>query len=119
MESLLFSEAVVTEVIQQGIWAILYVSLFVYTLRESKRQQEISKSREDELRREYKEFREEGYSREQKLMKFINDTTAQYERIATGVERLSLDVDEIKDELFIRRERRKAEEEWKRKNNEK
>lgn len=108
MEVILASEPFISEVIQQGIWAIMYVSLFVYTLRESKRQQEVTAKRENDLREEYRVFREEGYQREQNLMSFINETTKQYERIATSVERLSMDVDEIKDELHIKGKKKKT-----------
>lgn len=98
------------EAAKQGLWAILYVTLFVYTLRESRRQQEIGKEREDRLRNEYHELRNESRERENKLTMFINDITKQYERLATGVERLTLDVDEIKDELKLRREKEKKKE---------
>lgn len=111
MEILMSSEAFLSEIMQQGIWAVLYVTLFVYTLRESKRQQEVAKKREDLMKKEYQELRHESYDRESKLMVFLNETTKQYERIATGVERLTMDVDEIKDELRLRSERRKEKDE--------
>ena len=93
------------EAAKQGIWAILYVSLFVYTLRESRRQQDLAKARENHLREEYQEIRQESLKRESKLTNFINDITKQFERLATGVERLTLDVDDIKDELKLKQER--------------
>lgn len=111
MEMIMTSEAFMTEIMQQGIWAVLYVTLFVYTLRESRRQQDVAEKRETLLKREQEEFRREGYARESKLMDFINETTKQYERIATGVERLTMDVDEIKDELKLRSDRAKRENE--------
>ncbi|WP_167492674.1 MULTISPECIES: hypothetical protein [Lysinibacillus] len=43
--------------------------------------------------------------RESTLTNFINDITKQFERLATGVERLTLDVDDIKDELKLKQER--------------
>lgn len=91
------SDVIVAEVAKQGLWAVLYVSLFFYTLRESKR-------REDRLREDYQQLRTENRERENKLTTFLTDITKQYERLATGVERLSVDVDEIKDELKIRKE---------------
>lgn len=85
------------EAAKQGIWAILYVSLFVYTLRESR-------IRENNLREEYKELRQESQKRESILTNFINEITKQFERLATGVERLTMDVDDIKDELKLKKE---------------
>lgn len=109
MEVLMSSEAFISEIMQQGIWAVLYVTLFVYTLRESKRQQEVAKEREDAMKKEYQELRHESHDRESKLMNFLNETTKQFERLATGVERLTLDVDEIKDELRLRSDRAERE----------
>lgn len=98
MTTIFGGDVLLAEAAKQGLWAILYVSLFVYTLYESKR-------REKRLRDDYESLREESRDRENKLTTFITDITKQYERLATGVERLSLDVDEIKDELKLRRER--------------
>lgn len=100
MVDLLGGDVILAEAAKQGLWAILYVTLFVYVLRESKR-------REDRLRDDYNELRNESRERENKLTKFINEITRQYERLATGVERLTIDVDEIKDELKLRKERDK------------
>jgi len=97
------SELVISEAVKQGLWAVLYIALFIHTLRESKRQQDIAKEREDRLREEYQELRKENREREAKLTNFINEITKQYERIAKAVEKLTIDVDEIKDELKIRR----------------
>jgi len=108
MEIFLSSDAFLSEVMQQGVWAVLYVTLFVHTLKESRRQQEVAKVREDVMKKEYQELRHESYERESKLMSFINETTKQYERIATGVERITMDVDDIKDELRLRKERAKS-----------
>lgn len=100
MVDLFGGDVLIAEAAKQGLWAILYVSLFVYTLRESKR-------REDRLRDDYNELRKESRERENKLTSFITEITRQYERLATGVERLTIDVDEIKDELKLRREKQK------------
>lgn len=85
------------EAAKQGLWAILYVTLFIYVLTESKR-------RENRLRDDYNELRNESRERENKLTDFIHDISKQFERLARGVERLTLDVDEIKDELRMRKE---------------
>lgn len=102
---IIYSENLLAEAAKQGLWAILYVSLFVYTLRESRRQQDLAKARENRLREEYQDLRHESQKRESKLTNFINEITKQFERLATSVERLTLDVDEIKDELKLRKER--------------
>lgn len=99
MATIFGGDALLAEAAKQGLWAILYVSLFVYTLYESKR-------REKRLRDDYESLREESRDRENKLTTFITDITNQYERLATGVERLTLDVDEIKDELKLHHNRK-------------
>lgn len=95
------SGTLLAEAAKQGLWAILYVSLFVYTLKESRRQETVAKERENRLRDEYNELRKESRERENMLTAFINDITRQYERIAFAVERLSNDVDDIKDEIKL------------------
>jgi hypothetical protein len=92
----------VAEAAKQGLWAILYVTLFIYVLTESKR-------RENRLRDDYNELRNESRERENKLTDFIHDISKQFERLARGVERLTLDVDEIKDELRLRKETKEEE----------
>lgn len=86
------------EATKQGLWAVLYVSLYIYTLRESRR-------REDKLREDYQELRQESRERENKLTVFINEISKQYERLATSLEVLSSDVDDIRDELKFRKDR--------------
>lgn len=95
-------ETLFAEAARQGLWAVLYIALFVYTLKESRRREEEAKQRENNLRQEYNQLRKESHERENLLMNFINDITKQYERLATAVERLTYDVDEIKDELKLR-----------------
>jgi hypothetical protein len=90
-------DVVLAEAAKQGLWAILYVTLFIFVLTESKR-------RENRLRDDYNELRNESRERENKLTDFIHDISKQFERLARGVERLTLDVDEIKDELRLRKE---------------
>ena len=101
---LLANQAVIAEIGKQGLWAILYVSLFLYTLKEARRQQDEAAERENRLREEYHELRNESRERENKLTSFITDISRQFERLATGVERLTMDVDEIKDELKLRKQ---------------
>ena len=97
------SEVFVKEVARQGIWAILYVGTVLYTLYELRRQMDVAAKREESMRQENLQIRNEAMSRENKLTTFISDITKQFERLATGVERLTMDVDEIKDELKLRK----------------
>lgn len=101
LETILANEPIMSEILQHGIWATLYVLLFVYTLRESRRQQDIAKKREEELRQEYRECREEERQREQKLTLFIHESMKQYEQISASVEHLSKDVVGIKTEIQL------------------
>ena len=91
------AEVIFAEVAKQGLWAVLYVTLFLYTLRESKR-------REERLRDDYVQLQNDNRDRENKLTSFLTDITKEFERLATGFERLTVDVDEIKDEIKIRKE---------------
>lgn len=109
LETILANEPIMSEILQHGIWATLYVLLFVYTLRESRRQQDIAKKREEELRQEYRECREEERQREQKLTLFIHESMKQYEQISASVEHLSKDVEGIKTEIRLNYKHLKAE----------
>lgn len=92
-------DVMLAEAAKQGLWAILYVSLFAYTLRESRRQQDVAKEREDNLRKEYHMLREESRDRENKLTDFIHNISRQFERLATQYEKIAEDVQEIKVDL--------------------
>lgn len=98
----MISGDLMAEAAKQGLWAILYISLFVYTLKESRRQETNATQREQRIQKEFLEFREDCRKRETTLTTFINDITKQYERLAVAVERLSVDVDDIKDEIKIK-----------------
>lgn len=98
MIEILGGDIMLAEAAKQGLWAILYVTLFIYVLTEGKR-------RENRLRDDYNELRQESREREHKLTDFIHDISKQFERLARGVERITIDVDEIKDELRIRKEK--------------
>lgn len=99
MESILNSNIVITELMKQGVWAILYVSLYVYTLKEANQQQESAKEREEQIRIDHQEFRKESYEREKRLMLLIEEVTNQYERLAADIEYVTVDMDEIKEAL--------------------
>lgn len=62
----------------QGIWAALFIFLFMYQLRENKTSRDESKLRED------------------KLITFINDISKNFEKLAAQYGRLTEDVDYIK-----------------------
>lgn len=74
-------ESLVKEAVGQGLWAVLFVSLYIYQLKESRRQMDEAKIRED------------------KLMGFINDMGTQFETLARQYDSMSDDIREIKQEL--------------------
>jgi septal ring factor EnvC (AmiA/AmiB activator) len=74
-------ESIIQTAAQQGIFAVLFVALFFYQLRESRRQLDVAQSRED------------------KLMAFLNDISKQFESLDAKYEKISCDVTEIKSEL--------------------
>ncbi|QGG47660.1 BhlA/UviB family holin-like peptide [Heliorestis convoluta] len=67
--------------LEQGLWALLFVSLYLYQLNESRRLQADAKEREV------------------KLTNFLQDMTRQFELLAMQYERLSDNVQEIKSEI--------------------
>ncbi len=84
MEQTLLSEAA-----KQGIWALLFISLFIYQLKESRRREEDSKKREE------------------RLQNFINEMGESLKHLSFQYERLAGDVEDIKDAFprhFKRRE---------------
>ena len=64
--------------VEQGIWAILFVSLFFYQLKESKH-------------------------REERLMAFIDDIAQQFKILDSRTTKISCDLDDIKHQLKGRR----------------
>ncbi|QAA23776.1 hypothetical protein C0674_14930 [Sporolactobacillus terrae] len=95
----LLTDLLITEATKQGLWAILYITLYFYTLREGRRQQTISATREDQLRDEASMLRKECLDREAKLTNFIDNMAKQFERLATQYERIAADVQEIRVDL--------------------
>lgn len=69
------------EALSQGLWATLFVSLYLYQLQESRRLQTEAKLRED------------------KLTDFLIDVSKQFEILALQYQKLSGDVQEIKVEI--------------------
>lgn len=84
MEETLFNYA-----FKEGVWAVLFVSLYYYQLKESRRLQEDAKQRED------------------KLTAFIHDITKQFEGLTEQYQRMANDVNDIKCSVTIRKEGRK------------
>ncbi|MDC3413951.1 BhlA/UviB family holin-like peptide [Terrihalobacillus insolitus] len=103
MLEMLGGDAILAEAAKQGLWAVLYVTLFVYVLRESKQ-------REERMRQEYHELRQESREREQKLTDFINKISRQFERLATQYEKIAEDVQEIRVELANKQDKVNKEE---------
>ncbi len=60
---------------KEGLFAVMFVVLFVYQILDSRR-------------------------REERLMSFIDDITKQFELLATQYEKLAEDVNDIKDNLL-------------------
>jgi hypothetical protein len=77
----LFESELIKAALQQGLWAVLFVSLYVYQLKDSRRLQD------------------EARVREEKLTGFITDITKQFENLARQFENMSNDISEIKDEI--------------------
>ncbi|WP_092474325.1 BhlA/UviB family holin-like peptide [Desulfotruncus arcticus] len=63
---------------KEGLWAVLFVSLYYYQLRESRRLQDEAKQRED------------------KLTAFIHDITKQFELLTEQYRKIADDVNDIK-----------------------
>jgi len=75
------NEQVIELATKQGIWAILFISLYYYQLRENRRRET------------------ESLEREQKILTFISDITKQFEGLVKQYEHLSEDVQEIKESI--------------------
>ena len=69
---------VIEAALEQGIWAVMFVSLFFYQLRESKH-------------------------REERLMAFIDDIAQQFKILDSRTTKISSDLDDIKHQLKSRR----------------
>jgi len=74
-------DIIIKEAIQQGLWATLFVSLYLYQLSQARENDKRSQSRED------------------KLTTFITDMSRQFETLTRSYERLSEDVKDIRDKL--------------------
>lgn len=84
--------SLINAALKDGLWAALFISLYLYQLRESQR------------------YQEDAQAREGKLMVFIEQISAQFEKLARQYERLSEDVREIKIDISERRAIKRKEE---------
>ena len=66
---------------KQGVWAVLFISLFYYQLKESRRREQ------------------ESIEREGKVLNFISEITKQFEGLVKQYERLAEDVLDIKHKI--------------------
>lgn len=67
-------EGILKAALEQGLWAVLFVSLYFYQLRESKH-------------------------REDRLMDFIDKISTQFENLDKRTDKIACDVADIKQEL--------------------
>ncbi|WP_167747182.1 BhlA/UviB family holin-like peptide [Cohnella luojiensis] len=81
----MIEDLVVREAFEQGVWAVLFVSLYLHHLKENKCS------------------RLEALEREEKLMLYIEDMSEQFENLTKQYEDLSKDVGDIK--RHVRRHR--------------
>lgn len=72
---------IIKTAIEQGLWAVLFVSLYFYQLRQNENQ------------------RKEAREREDKLTSFITDISKQFEGLVRQYERISEDIEDIKQDL--------------------
>ena len=71
-------DAILNGALEQGIWAMLFVSLYLYQLKDSRR-------------------------REDRLMAFIDDIAQQFKILDSRTSKISCDIDDIKKQLKSRR----------------
>lgn len=77
---------------EKGIWAVLFITLFLYQLRDSRNRE--AESKLDAQRRE-----EKCEARENKLTEFLDGMHRQLEGLVRNYDKLEEDVKEIKDDL--------------------
>ncbi|MCM3784303.1 BhlA/UviB family holin-like peptide [Neobacillus mesonae] len=92
--------ALINAALKDGIFAVLFVALFLYQLREARRMSDEAKAREERIQTEARErevrIQDEAKNREDRLMTLAEDLTARFETLAGQYESLALDVHEIK-----------------------
>lgn len=81
-------QSLLTGAMEQGLWALLFVSLYWYQLNESRR------------------LMQEARDRETKLTEFIDGIVKQLETLARQYERISEDVTDIKHDISVYRKGR-------------
>lgn len=71
-------EIILTVGQSQGVWALLFIFMLIHQLKENK------------------QTREDSIERENKLINFLNEMSANYERLTSQYTKLAEDVDYIK-----------------------
>jgi DnaJ-domain-containing protein 1 len=79
-------DAILKGALEQGLWAVLFISLYLWELRENRRREDESRKRED------------------RLMQFIEDISQQFENLNNRYEKLNSDVADIKAVIKGRRQ---------------
>lgn len=92
--------ALINAALKDGIFAVLFVALFLYQLREARRMMDDAKLREERMQTEARDremrIQVEAKGREDRLMSLAEDLTSRFETLAGQYETLALDVHEIK-----------------------
>lgn len=82
-------EAILAEMAgSNGIWATLFITLFLYQIKENKT-----------ARVRHETLLDESHKREHKLIDFLHDMSSNFEKLTSQYERLADDVDYIKVEI--------------------
>ncbi|KAF6658853.1 BhlA/UviB family holin-like peptide [Paenibacillus polymyxa] len=93
-------QTLISAALKDGIFAVLFVALFLYQLRESRRIQDDGKDRESRIQDEAaaRELRinTEAREREDRLLKLAEGIAQQFETLAGQYETLRIDVNDIK-----------------------
>lgn len=91
-----------TEVIKmaasQGLWAVLFVALLFYVLRNSQ-------SREERLVQERQQSEAKATEREEKLMVCINALCSHYETMSKDIDGVKGDIGDMKQDIKVLKDR--------------
>lgn len=91
-----------TEVIKmaasQGLWAVLFVALLFYVLRNSQ-------SREERLVQERQQSEAKATEREEKLMDCVNSLCTHFESISKDVDGVKADIGDMKQDIKVLKDR--------------
>jgi hypothetical protein len=82
----------------QGLWAMLFVALLFYILRNSQ-------SREDRLVKERQRSEEKSAQREDKLMECVNSLCMHYESISKAIDGVKADIGDMRQDIKVLKDR--------------